>query len=57
MFLVVFVYVLWKPQHQNKFLVCASTLSNKALSDSDTRVRMTAFTLASFHANRNPVPN
>jgi len=31
MFLVVFVYVHWKPQHQNKFLVCASTLGNKAL--------------------------
>jgi len=33
MFLVVFVYVYWKPQHQNKFLVCATTLGNKAFSD------------------------
>jgi len=33
------VYVDWKPQHQNKFLVCASTLGNKVLSDSESIVR------------------
>ena len=31
----VFVYVHWKLQYQEKFLVGASTLGNKALSDSD----------------------
>ena len=38
MFLVVFVfvYVHWKLQYQEKFLVGASTLGNKALSDSDS---------------------
>jgi len=36
MFLVVVVYVHWKLQHQNKFLVCARKLANKALSYSDS---------------------
>jgi len=26
----------WKPQRQNKVLVCANTLGNTALSDSDS---------------------
>lgn len=36
MFLVVrTVYVQWKVQHQERVLLCASTLGNKVLSDSD----------------------